>query len=261
VSERDRLLATLNESLAALSAPRLRVLADIVQAFSVEMTTSRWADSDFASEDFTKVFGDVLLVHHTLSSDSFTKDKFEHGICAALNSVGISAELFLRGNPGADIRVRAEAWSLKTQADRNIRRDIIHISKFMELGQGRWSTASDLEGLRGRMFTHMENYDRIFTLRALSAGRTYPDDSHHEYELVEIPKSLLLRSVDFPCIMHDNSRQSPKPGSCSVVEADELLFELYFDGGTERKLQVRKLAKSACQVHASWRFPKLAQPT
>ena len=31
-------------------------------------------------------------------------------------------------------------------------------------------------------------------------------------------------------------------------------FALYFDGGTERKLQVKDLQKSLCIVHGEWDF-------
>jgi type II restriction enzyme len=35
---------------------------------------------------------------------------------------------------------------------------------------------------------------------------------------------------------------------------DRLKFELYFDAGAERKLQVRHLRKDLCTVHAQWEF-------
>lgn len=49
-----------------------------------------------------------------------------------------------------------------------------------------------------------------------------------------------------------DSRQNPKPGYCRVTVNGQPAFELYFDGGTERKLQVRKLQVSMCTVHATW---------
>jgi len=63
-------------------------------------------------------------------------------------------------------------------------------------------------------------------------------------------------------VVQENSRQNPKPGYGSVFDNSsplgsafgELKYELYFDGGTERKLQVRKLSKSLCKVHANWQF-------
>ena len=253
-------LAALSKALAPLSAAQLEVLAGIVAGFGAQLEVYADPASDFASEAFAQTFGDVLLIHHTLSRESFSKDKFEHGLETALRRVGIPAVLAAKGNPGHDITVRDERWSLKTQADRGIKPDRIHISKFMELGKGQWVTEADLAGLRDRMFSHMQGYDRIFTLRALSAASAAARDPFHQYELVEIPKALLLRAAGVECLMRHDSKQSPKPGSCTVTENGEVLFELYFDGGTERKLQVKHLAKSACHVHATWRFPRAAPP-
>jgi hypothetical protein len=253
-------LAALREALAPLSAAQLEVLAGIVEGFESKLEVHADPTSDFVSDALAQTFGDLLLIHHTLSRESFSKDKFEHGLETALRRVGIPATLAAKGNPGHDITVRDERWSLKTQADRGIKPDRIHISKFMELGKGQWVTEADLAGLRDRMFAHMRGYDRIFTLRTLSAASAAARDPFHQYELVEIPKALLLRAAVVDCVMRHDSKQNPKPGSCTVTEDGQVLFELYFDGGTERKLQVRQLAKSACQVHATWRFPRAAPP-
>jgi len=51
------------------------------------------------------------------------------------------------------------------------------------------------------------------------------------------------------------SVQNPKPGYCYVENDEgELLFQLYFDGGGEMKLQLQRLDKSECKVHATWEF-------
>ena len=51
------------------------------------------------------------------------------------------------------------------------------------------------------------------------------------------------------------SKQFPKPGYCDVInENGEMKFQLYFDGGTERKLQIKNLLKTHCIVHAVWEF-------
>ena len=35
-------------------------------------------------------------------------------------------------------------------------------------------------------------------------------------------------------------------------------FSLYFDGGTERKLQIKHLRKDLCKIHATWIFGSAA---
>jgi type II restriction enzyme len=77
------------------------------------------------------------------------------------------------------------------------------------------------------------------------------------YELVEIPKSLLEKAAGGRLEMMHGSKQSPKPGYCHVTdETGRVMFQLYFDGGTERKLQIKKLDKSLCTVHAEWKFQR-----
>ena len=140
--------------------------------------------------------------------------------------------------------------SLKTEAARAIRIDMLHISKFMELGGGQWGNdPNDLVGLRQQFLDNLAGIDRIIVLRALRKGE--PD---YLYELVEIPKNLLERALAGRFEMRTESAQYPKPGYCYVEDADTLLFSLYFDGGGERKLQIKSLKKELCKFHASWQF-------
>ena len=163
---------------------------------------------------------------------------------------GQKAELSPKGNPGHDATINGVKVSFKTQADKGIKSDYLWISKFMELGKGQWGDkASDLEGLRNQFLRHLESYDRIFSLRNLSCK------PYWNYELVEIPKDLLLQAKTGTLEMKNESRQFPKPGYCYVKnDKGETLFDLYFDGGGERKLQIKNLAKKYCRVHATWDF-------
>jgi hypothetical protein len=233
---------------STLSTERQRLLTPMVEALQQEFEVERPGPSWLATDAFVESMGATLQLHHALSRESFTKDKFEYAMERILQHEGHAAELAGRGNPGHDITVDGEAWSLKTQADRTIKTDQVTISKFMELGKGRWEDESDLTALRARMIEHMQSYERIFTLRCL----TPESDEIKQYELVEIPKTVLISSQDFPCEMKYDSRQTPKPGYCKVTIAGKPAFELYFDGGTERKLQVRKLQLTHCDVHARW---------
>ena len=152
---------------------------------------------------------------------------------------------------GHDITVQGVPCSLKTQADKGIREDEIYISKFMELGKGHWSASvSDLRGLRDQFMRHMDSYERVFSLRCLAKEPT-----HWRYELVEIPKAVLQEASTGKFTVCRDSKQSPKPGYCDVKDADgDIKFQLYFDGGTERKLQIKHLRKDLCMVHAQWEF-------
>jgi len=79
--------------------------------------------------------------------------------------------------------------------------------------------------------------------------------SKTENALVEIPKSLLLEGKSAQLVIQKRSRQNPKPGYGYVYDSQgKIKFALYFDGGTERKLQIKKIRKDLCIVHATWRF-------
>ena len=120
----------------------------------------------------------------------------------------------------------------------------------MELGKGVW----ELARLRDVFLDHMQNYERIFTLRCINRIPK-GNPTFFKYELVEIPKNLMLESLNARLVIQTNSQQNPKPGYGYVEGAGgNLKFSLYFDGGTERKLQIKQLRKALCISHATWEF-------
>ncbi len=206
--------------------------------------------SDLFDKYSLENFGDALRIHHSFSVEPFSKDKFEYVLEQTLNMKKKIAQLANKGNRGHDISINGIPVSLKTQADKNIKKEKIWISKFMELGKGDWGDdPRDLVELRNMFIEHMESYDRILSLRALEKAPKW------KYELVEISKELLLTAVNGELEMKQQSKQFPKPGYCYVRNEDgEEIFQLYFDGGGERKLQVKNLLKKYCVVHATWEF-------
>lgn len=250
-TKKDRIMRVL-ALLPGLEESQIGWLEEIARQFNRPHTFRRNDSSDFMSECLLEEIGDGVRLHHCFSKESFTKDKFEYLMERAANLCGVDAQLARRGNPGHDITIKGEKFSLKTQADKNIKRNTLHISKFMELGKGQWSDKDDdLIGLRDQFFSHMKSYDRILVLRTLCKA---PKD--WEYELVEIPKPLLERAAMGRLQMTHTSTQMPKPGNCYVTDnAGKQMFTLYFDGGTERKLQIKAIDISSCIVHAQWKFP------
>ncbi len=240
----------LARELEKLSDSQFSWVETVAAQFARPHNFTRLPTSDLVSECVLESFGNTLRIHHCFSKEAFTKDKFEYALERALTACGVDAALAPRGNPGHDITVSGTPVSLKTQADKGIRDDLIWISKFMEMGRGDWQQESHLEGLRQRFFNHMASYERILTLRKLKkAGNCW------RYELVEIPKALLLKAATGQLVMMHDSKQTPKPGYCYVRNAKgETMFNLYFDGGTERKLQIKVLDKNLCIVHGTWSF-------
>lgn len=239
------------DALHRLTPTQLEWIETAISAFDVPYSFWKAPDSNFVSQDLLDNFGDRLLSHHANSHQALSKDRFEFALEAALNRSGISANLVKsRTNRGHDITISGVPVSLKTEAAANIREDIIHVSKWMELGRGEWK----LPLLRDLFLEHMNSYERIFTLRCLSAVSTKV-----RYELVEIPKALLLEAKNCELEVKEDSRQNPKPGYGHVLgTGNQPKFSLYFDGGTERKLQIKGLRKDLCKVHSTWTFGSAA---
>ena len=243
----QRLIAAIPE----LSSYRLQLVDKVVGVFQTEKVFVREPSSQLITSQVLEDFGDVLRLHHAFSREPFSKDKFEYALERVLLESHFATSLAPRGTRGYDIQIGQERFSLKTEAAKGIRENTIHISKFMELGGGQWgSDPADLVGLRHQFLINLAGIHRILILRALEKGTPA-----YRYELVEIPKQLLVKAADGRFEMKIESSQNPKPGYCYVEEDRESLFSLYFDGGGERKLQIKGLKKSLCLVHATWSFP------
>jgi hypothetical protein len=235
------------EALGRLTPAQQEWVKSAINAFGSTCQFDRAPDSDVVTDAVLASLGDRLLSHHAGSRQALSKDRFEFAFEAALNAAGIPAQLVKsRTNRGHDINIRGIPVSLKTEAAANIKDESIHVSKWMELGRGEWK----LPLLRDLFLEHMQSYDRIFTLRRLKDV-----GAKIRYELVEIPKSLLLEASNCELEVCTKSRQNPQPGYGYVKDAiGQLKYSLYFDGGTERKLQIKHLRKDLCKVHATWTF-------
>lgn len=243
--------------LARLDDDQISLLNVVIDSFEQPIRSERLPNSDVISEQFLVAFGNLLKLHHSLSTDYLDKSRFEAAIEKIYRATGCSADRpENRCNPGHDITVDGVPWSLKTQGDLQIKVDFLHISKFMELGKGKWGKDErDLIGLRKQFFKHMKSYERIFQLRYFRKSSSVSADATHRYEIVEIPKALLLEAKTGELEMIQTSKQIPRPGYCTVMDRkNEIKFQLYFDGGTERKLQIKRLRKDLCIVHATWEF-------
>lgn len=245
LSEKE--ISEIVEALHRLSPAQQQWVKVAIHAFGSACTFWRAPDSDTVTDAVLASLGDRLLSHHAGSRQALSKDRFEFAFESALNASGIPAQLVKsRTNRGHDIDIRGIPVSLKTEAAANIKDNSIHVSKWMELGRGEWK----LTLLLALFLEHMQSYNRIFTLRRLK-----DEDTKIRYELVEIPKALLLEAANCELEVCTDSTQSPQPGYGYVKDAaGQLRYSLYFDGGTERKLQIKHLRKDLCKVHASWTF-------
>src|SRR3990172_3758097 len=185
-----RLVQLLIRAIPELTAGQLHWLQGVVTVFGAEHHFAV-SSSDLFDEATLQNFGDAIRVHHSFSAEPFSKDKFEYVLVQVLNMSGHKASLAPKGNPGHDATVDNVKVSLKTQADKGIKDNILWVSKFMELGKGHWGDdPKDLEALRDQFITHLKNYQRVLSLRALIRA------PHWKYELVEIPKHVLSAATN-----------------------------------------------------------------
>lgn len=245
LSEKE--ISEIVEAVRRLTPAQQQWVKSAIHAFGAACTFWRAPDSDVITEAVLATIGDRLLTHHAGSREALSKDRFEFAFEQALNASGIPAALVSsRTNPGHDITIAGVPVSLKTEAAKSIKADQLHISKWMELGKGPW----ELPYQRDAFLHHMRSYERIFSFRKLKT--TLPTVN---YELVEIPRALLLESAQCVFEVCEDSEQYLKPGYGYVRDAaSNLKFELYFDAGSERKLRIQKLRKDLCKVHATWTF-------
>jgi hypothetical protein len=241
------------EKLAKLSQRQLNYLNSALEGLIEPIDVTRLEGSDIASEIFVEEFGNRLKAHHGVSSKALTKQHFERAMEEACNVCGMPATLNTPNFPGCDIKIQGQTFSLKTQGDKAIKPEKLWISKFMELGTGEWTDqVEQLRVLTGQFLNHLSKYNRILSLR--NFHRKTGDKTLWKYELLEIPVELLLNANQGEYSMNVTSTQSAKPGTCKVTDSQGLAFQLYFDGGTERKLHIQHLRKNLCKEHATWTF-------
>lgn len=240
-------ILNLAEALYGLTPSQRGWVGAVIEQFKLPHSFTGNLTSDLITPQVLESLGDALRIHHAFSRQPLSKDRFEHAFERSLSANGIPAALVnSRTNRGHDLTISGIPVSLKTEAAANIRETHLHISKYMELGRGEWQ----LPLLLGLFLEHMRSYERIFQFRCLASGPT-----EYFYELVEIPKALLLEAQFARLEIKENSRQTPKPGYGYVFDGNgQLKFSLYFDGGTERKLQIKSIRKEFCILHATWQF-------
>lgn len=234
--------------LSGLTQSQLAWVKAVVNQFKQEHAFSFNPASDIVNSGVLEIFGDALRIHHAMSRRALSKTPFEYAFEKALQLSGIKASLANSAtNPGYDLMINDFRVSLKTEAAKKIQEKTIHVSKWMEMGKGLWDPVNIQ---LPRFLQHLNEYDRILTLRCLEQTERL-----YWYELVEIPKDLMLAAAQGSMEAAKKTRQETSPWYCRVKGADNIVqYYLYFDAGSERKLQVKGLRKDMCVLHATWKF-------
>lgn len=248
---------------AGLTDSQRSWIGAFIQQFEMDHTFERKEDSDLVTPLVLGHIGDLLRIHHAMSRRALSKAPFEYAFEKALQLSRISAKLADSAtNPGYDMIVAGKRVSLKTEAAKKVSKKQVHVSKWMEMG-GEWDPVNVL---LPKFLRHLEGYDRILSLRCLEQTGT-----RYRYELVEIPKALMLEAATGVMEEAKKTKQDTTPWYCRVVDEEATAeaiaeakkgkvpktaykFSLYFDAGSERKLQVKQILLKHCIVHATWQF-------
>lgn len=234
--------------ISQLPPERVNLLIEMGNALARSVVAEVSSDTDIVVSAFERDFSGRLLLFHAMHDAALTKKTFEYFFCGSSRAAGRAAiQTENSVYPGEDVVVDGQKFSLKTEGGKSISHAVIHISKLME---ARWirdcHSADDFCTLsKERIGVHLDHYERIISLRS------FMSDSKVRYELVEIPKQVLLgvsklRPSDFSPRTINGSSSAP------VIGCDgSLSFVLSLDGSVE-KITIRNLSLRLCKVHAKW---------
>ena len=181
----EELVSLINQ----LSPERVSLLIEMCHALTRSVVAEVSSDSDIVVRAFERDFSGRLLLFHAMHDAALTKKTFEYFFCGSSRAAGRNVSQTENSvYPGEDVVVDGQKFSLKTESGRSISRTAVHISKLME---ARWIrgcySAEDFCNLsRERVGAHLSHYERIISLRS------FLSESKVRYELVEIPKGVLL---------------------------------------------------------------------
>lgn len=137
--DKSDLIRIVTSTLPELTLGQLHWLEKVVSIFRTDMVCHSDEEPPF-TEGLVRNLGDAIRIHHCFSAEPFSKDKFEYVLVEVAQLSGMSASLAPKGIPGHDVTIDSERFSLKTQADKSVQEDKILISKYMELGKGKWGS-------------------------------------------------------------------------------------------------------------------------
>lgn len=244
-------LARLLRLARELPPAQLELLGTIAEKMNREVIQEVHETSDIATHVFCSTFLASLLLYHIWTEAPFSKVTFETIFRDACRSAGWTADIAnSRTFPGADVVVNGVPISLKTEAALDIKVDTLHISKFREarfIQQVAGSKEKLVALLKEKMLEHLDQYERIITLRAhRSTGSIL-------YELVEIPRDL-LRAVGTLSV-DDFSPLTTQGGTTARVSwRGKPAFTVRVDG-SDGKITLTSIQKSLCTVHVTWQVP------
>ncbi len=241
----------LEEIVRGLKQGQVDLLTDMARAMTGEIPEQLGETSDICDRRFADYFSNRLRLHHATASqaDKFTKKPFEFAFVDASRAAGRNGRIIPSStHPGPDVEVEGELFSLKTEGAANVSPRTILISKFMEAKWiDRCETTEDFaREAPPRLVQHLNRYDRILTLRSTNAS-----NFKVKYELIEIPRDLMLRVDTLRAEDFSETTASNSSGADVLGEDGTKAFRVSLDG-SDAKVTIRGLRVDLCRFHGSW---------
>lgn len=241
----------LGKIVRSLSRGQVDLLTDMARAMTGDIPKEIEETSDICERRFADYFSNRLRLHHATASqaDKFTKKPFEFAFVDASRAAGKKGRIIRSStNPGPDVEVDGELFSLKAEGAANISPKMILISKFME---AKWidncETAEDFaRETPPRLVEHLNRYDRILTLRSTNAP-----GFKVKYELIEIPRDLMLRVATLQTVDFSEPTTANSSGADVLDAEGKKAFRVSLDG-SDAKVTIKGLRVDLCSFHGSW---------
>lgn len=246
--------ARLLEKLNRVDHESCLVLEQLVDAMTADVREHISPDTDIVVPAFANHFRTRLQLHHATTREKFKKKAFEYAFQEASRAASRHARITVDGtHPGHDVTVDGLRFSLKTEASASICDGQITISKLQE---ARWirecRTREDFRRGCERIVEHLQNYDRVLTLRGFSVQEPFDGV---RYDFVEIPHDMLI-SVAQLAAEDFSPRTANGSSSADVYYDGGFAYKLRLDGSVE-KVTITRLPSASCRLHARWTVPLL----
>jgi hypothetical protein len=250
----DEVRRRLTEKIGDLADGEASVVERFVDAIRTPVHSDHLPETWLATEDWRRTFAAVLQAYHALSDQPLATTQFEAAFNRACEAAGWHVEparsatqrfydTTISKDDGTEKRL-----SLKASSARDIRPDIVHISK---LAEAAWiQDARKQVDRRGSIVEMFFKYQRettaIFMLRSFTGKPGY----RFFYELLEIPTSV------FDDVAQLSIRQA-REGTINIPpdsSTRDRNFAIRIDG-SDAKITIAGIRIEICVVHGRWGLP------
>ena len=112
-SAREERIRSMAAALKGISDSQLESTEAVIAQFHIKPDVKRNLESNLVTACVAEEFADALQIHHCLSTEALSKDKFEYALERIMNRCDIPAKLANKGNPGHDMTLPGVPYSLK----------------------------------------------------------------------------------------------------------------------------------------------------